>query len=204
MRSDHQSRPSRQTPKTGFALPGIFGLLTLGAVLFVFALTEAQLLPLRGQGFRQVCLLGGGLLLLSGVAELRRKNGFGATTFLGFGFFWLSLSAFFYGPHRIDNPVESTLFASYVIMWAMFSCILFLGTLRQGYLLQTTFALMAVYLLTFGAAFLSNQPGWLLVTGYLGAGCGVLLWVLGLGRLKSKRWLRQPQMAGIAVPAKKA
>jgi len=183
MRTGKLSSQPRSQQDPPFSMPGFSGLLILGVIVSLFALVEMNLWPVPARDIRILQLLGGGLMLLSGFNELRRNNGFGTMVNFGYGFFWLSMSAFFYVPHgpaRSDNP---TLLASYVIMWGLFSCILFLGTLRQAYLLRTAMASLAVYLFALGAALLVGQPGLQAAAGGFGLTCGVMFLALGMLRL---------------------
>lgn len=166
------------------ANPGAFGLLVLGVLVTLFAVVEARLLPLPLRGFSLLLLAGGVSLLAAGVVEIRRQNGFGATAFCGYGFFWLSLLTLFIYPRLGQgHPLQVSMLASYMIMWGLFSAILFLGTLQLSRTLRLAFILLTSYQLCFAAG-LALQAGALQqVAGCLGAACGLLFIVLGAVKL---------------------
>jgi len=185
------------------AMPGAVSLLLLAVTISMFALVEMQLVRMSGLGFRLLLLTCGGGLLLTGFAELGRKKAFGSMLTLGYGFFWLSLSALFYVPHgtvRVDNP---QLLASYVIMWGMFSSLLFLGTLSKAYLLRTAMASLAIYQFSFGAALLSGYAGLQIVSGGFGLSCSWLFLVLAVLRIDSNLKSRRARLAKLGLSAEK-
>ena len=181
------SAHSKQIDMDRPVLPGCCGFWSLGLTVGLLSLVEMQIWPFPLRLFRLLLLLGGGVMLLAGFYELRRKNDFGTMMNFGFGFFWLSLCGFFYvplGPGRSENPA---LLACFVIMWGLFSCILFLGTLRQAYLTRTAVASLAIYQFAWGAALLKGQPELQVVAGGFGLASGMLFLVLGAVRLGRNR-----------------
>lgn len=172
--STKQSQPrSRSNP--ALCAPGFFGVLVMGASVGVFSLAELGWLVLPGQGLRLLLLLAGGLLLLSGIAELKRQNGFGSLIGLGYGFYWLALSAFLYVPHGPERSSNPHLLASYIVMWGLFTSILFLGTLLQQRLLRVAIIALALFQFAFGAALLNGTPLLQQLACYTGLGSAVLL-----------------------------
>lgn len=183
MSSTRSSASSAGHSPGGFVLPGCPGLLIFGITLMLFSLVEMQLWPVPGPRFRWLLLVGGTLMLLAGLGDLRHRNGFGAILNLAFGFFWLSLSAFVYIPHGPGRSENPALLASYVIMWGMFSCLLFLASLRQSKLLRAALGFLAVYQFALGAALLHGHAWLQLAAGTFGLSCGGLLLILGMLRL---------------------
>jgi len=168
------------------ANPGAWGLVTHGLVIALFAVVEAGLLPLPLREFGMLLLAGGLLLLTAGGVEIRRQNGFGATAFCGYGFFWLSLLALFIYPRLGQgHAFHPSMLASYLIMWGLFTAILFLGTLRLSRTLRLAFVLLTVYQLSMAAGLAMNVGSIQLLAGYLGAACGLLFVVLGAVKLGS-------------------
>jgi len=203
MPSGKQTETDRSGRAQGQAMPRAVGLLLLAVSISLFALVEMQLVRMSGLGFRLLLLICGGGLLLTGFAELGRKNAYGSMLTLGYGFFWLSLSALFYAPHgtlRVDNP---QLLASYVIMWGMFSSLLFLGALGKAYLLRTAMASLAVYQFSFGATLLSGRAGLQLVAGGFGLSCAWLFTVLAVVQVDNHLKLRRARLAKLGLSAEK-
>jgi uncharacterized protein len=203
MQTGSQTKTTRAGRVRHQAMPGAVGLLLLAVTISLFALVDMQLIRISGHGIRLLLLICGGGLLLTGFSELGRKNAFGSMLTFGFGFFWLSLSALFYVPHgtvRVDNP---DLLASYVIMWGMFSSLLFLGTLGKAYLLRTAMASLAVYQFSFGAALLIGHAGLQLVAGGFGLSCAWLFLLLAVVRIDGNLKLRRARLAKLGLSAKK-
>lgn len=184
-------------PPGRFVLPGFPGLLIFGITLLLFSLVEMQLWPVPGPRFRWLLLLGGGLMLVAGLDELRRNNRFGAMLNLAFGFFWLSLSAFVYIPHGPGRSENPAVLASYIIMWGMFSCLLFLAGLRQAHLLRMALVSLAIYQFALGAALLHGYAWLQAAAGVFGLTCGGLFLALGMLRLVQHLRLRHRQPIGL-------
>lgn len=165
------------------ANPGACGLMILGVLVTLFAVVEARLLPLPLRGFSLLLLVGGLALLVSGGLEIRRQNGFGAAAFCGYGFFWLSLLTLFIYPRLgLERHFHASMLASYMIMWGLFSAILFLGTLHLSRTLRLTFVLLTAYQLCFAAGLVMRIGGLQQLAGGLGALCGLLFIGLGVAR----------------------
>jgi len=161
------------------ANPGSASLGLLGLTLILFALVGAKLLPLPFREFGLLLLVAGVLQLVTGGFELNRQNGFGAIASFGYGFFWLSLIALYIYPQLSHGHAPSdSMLACYLIMWAFFTGVLFLGTLRLSRTLRLAFVLLALYLLSFAAGLAMHLPGLQVVAGYLGGVCGLLFLVL--------------------------
>jgi succinate-acetate transporter protein len=178
------------------ANPGGVGLVLLGLTLILFALVSANLLPLPVREFGLLLMVAGGLHLLAGGFELRRQNGFGATACFGYGFFWLSLIALFIYPQLSHGhaPGDSML-ACYLIMWAFFTGVLFLGTLRLSRTLRLAFVLLAVYQLSFAAGLAMQIHLLQIIAGYLGGACGLLFLVLAGVKICADRRAQAPIVA---------
>jgi len=180
------------------ANPGSVGLVLLGMTLILFALVSANLLLLPVRGFGLLLMAAGGLHLLAGAFELRRQNGFGATACIGYGFFWLSLIALFIYPQlKHGHAPSDSMLACYLIMWAFFTGVLFLGTLRLSRTLRLAFVLLATYQLLFAAGLAMQLPLLQVLAGYLGSTCGLLFLVLaGVKFFADKRSRRQVIVVG--------
>jgi len=172
----------------------------LGLTLILYALVGAKLLPLQPREFGLLLLAAGVLQLVAGVFELNRQNGFGAIVGFGYGFFWLSLIALVIYPQLSQGHAPSdSMLACYLIMWAFFTGVLFLGTLRLSRTLRLAFGLLAVYLLGFAAGLAMQLPALQVIAGYLGAVCGLLFLVLA-GVTLAAEWRSRPP---VAVAARK-
>lgn len=161
--------------------PAALGFLGLGMTLLLFTLNQAGLLPLNNSSLATGLFYGGLGQLLVGMMEYHRKNAFGAVAFTAFGFFWLSLIALFVSPMiGWSGAPQGVALSSYLIMWGLFTGLLFMGTLRQARLVRVLFALLSLFLLTKAAAVMTGRPVVDLAAHYLGLSCGSLLVLLAL------------------------
>lgn len=159
--------------------PAALGLLGLGMTLLLFTLNQAGVLPLNNSSLATGLFYGGMGQLLVGMMEYHRKNAFGAVAFTAFGFFWFSLIALFVSPViGWSGAPHSVALSSYLIMWGLFTGLLFMGTLRQSRLVRFLFALLSMFLLAKAAAVMTGRPIVALTAHSLGFCCGSLLVLL--------------------------
>src|ERR1700712_1798931 len=73
---------------------------------------------------------GGLAQIIAGIMESRKNNTFGMTAFISYGFFWLTLVGLLVMPKLgwAAAPSEKGMIA-YLIMWGLFTSLLFIGTL---------------------------------------------------------------------------
>ena len=77
------------------------------------------------------------------------------TAFISYGFFWISLVALiFMGKWGWITPTPGTALVAYLIMWGIFTLLLFFGTLRINRALQFVFGTLTIlfFLLAIGDA----------------------------------------------------
>jgi succinate-acetate transporter protein len=105
--------------------------------------------------------------------EAKKNNTFGLTAFVSYGFFWLSLVGLLVMPKLgwVAAASEKGMIA-YLIMWGIFTLLLFIGTLKISRALQFVFATLTIlfFLLALGDA--TGNAGIKTFTGYEGILCG--------------------------------
>jgi uncharacterized protein len=148
--------------------------------LFAFGMTTI-LLNLHGAGFYEMnsmilnmgLFYGGIAQVIAGIMESKKNNTFGFTAFISYGFFWLTLVGLIVFPKLgwMAAPSSSAMIA-FLIIWGIFTLLLFIGTLRLNRALQFVFGSLVIlfFLLALGDA--TENAAIKTFTGYEGIICG--------------------------------
>jgi len=116
---------------------------------------------------------GGLAQVIAGIMESKKNNTFGFTAFISYGLFWLTLVGLLVFPKLgwMTAPSGGAMIA-YLIMWGIFTLLLFIGTLRLNRALQFIFASLTLlfFLLALGDA--TENATIKTLTGYEGIICG--------------------------------
>ena len=155
------------------ANPGPLGLLAFGMTTVLLNLHNAGIYEMNSMILGMGIFYGGLAQIIAGILESKKNNTFGMTAFISYGFFWLSLVGLIVMPKLgwIDKTSGTALIA-YLIMWGIFTFLLFFGTLRLSKALQFVFASLTVlfFLLALGDA--TENAAIKTFTGYEGIVCG--------------------------------
>jgi succinate-acetate transporter protein len=170
------------TGKTEFANPAPLGLMGFGMTTILLNLHNLGLFGMSSMILAMGIFYGGIAQIIAGVMEFRKGNTFGTTAFTSYGLFWLTLV------YLILHPIESPQFApdnaamaAYLLMWGLFTFIMFFGTLKANRALQTVFMSLAIlfFLLAAARAF----PSLLIIAGAEGVFCGFSAFYLSLAEV---------------------
>jgi succinate-acetate transporter protein len=148
--------------------------------LFGFGMTTV-LLNLHNAGFYEMdsmilamgIFYGGISQIIAGIMESKKNNSFGFTAFVSYGFFWLTLVGLIVMPKLgWITAASNTGMIAYLVMWGIFTGILFFGTLKISRALQFVFATLTIlfFLLALGDA--TGNAGIKQFTGFEGIICG--------------------------------
>lgn len=162
------------TGKTGSALanPAPLGLLGFGMTTFLLNLHNAGLIELSVVIIAMGFALGGAAQIIAGIIEFFKNNTFGATAFTAYGFFWWSLIFIWINPFEGVVPADKTSMGWYLLLWGIFTLLMFVGTLRLNRGLQVVFASLAVLFFLLSAGDFLGNPAINQVGGYVGLFCG--------------------------------
>jgi succinate-acetate transporter protein len=106
--------------------------------------------------------------------ESKKNNTFGMTAFLSYGFFWLTLVGLIVMPKLGWIPAASEeAMVAYLIMWGLFTLLLFIGTLRISRALQFVFATLTILFFLLAAGDATGNASLKTFTGYEGILCGL-------------------------------
>lgn len=178
------------TPATmgvGFADPGPLGLAAFAGTTFFLSVVNTNML---GSSVETVVLglalfYGGIAQFAAGMWEFVKGNTFGALAFASYGAFWMS---FWYLLNHLPKEAKANdLFHAvglYLLMWAIFTAYMTIGSMRVS---GAVFAVFALLTLTFIALaigwfaystsdFEKNSSGWIHLGGWLGIVTAAAAW----------------------------
>ena len=137
------------------ANPAPLGLMGFGMTTILLNLHNAGFFPLDSMILSMGIFYGGLAQVIAGTMEWKKGNTFAATAFTSYGMFWLSLVALVVLPKAgwgIAAPGKELAMPAYLVMWGIFTAVLFIGTLRLNRALQVVFGTLVVlfFLLAIG------------------------------------------------------
>jgi succinate-acetate transporter protein len=166
------------------ANPAPLGLLGFGMTTVLLNLHNAGLYGLDSMIVAMGIFYGGLAQIFAGIMEWKKGNTFGTTAFASYGLFWLSFVGLVFFPKMglIDAPMPAAM-AAYLIMWGIFTAVMFIGTLKLNRALQFVFFSLAVlfFLLALGDIF--NSPAIKTIAGFEGILCGLSAVYAGLAQV---------------------
>lgn len=136
------------------ANPAPLGLMGFGMTTVLLNLHNAGAFDLNPMILAMGIFYGGMAQIFAGILEYRKGNTFGTTAFLSYGLFWLTLVAIWLLPYMgvpiAGNDKQKVLamskssFGFYLFMWGLFTCYMFIGTLKLNRALQVVFASLTI------------------------------------------------------------
>ena len=147
--------------KTGNPAP--LGLMGFGMTTILLNLHNAGFIALDSMILSMGIFYGGLAQVIAGIMEWKKGNTFAATAFTSYGMFWLSLVALITLPKTGLGVAGPSGFSvpAYLIMWGIFTLVLFFATLRLNRALQVVFGSLTVlfFMLAAGDAAGSRRSG---------------------------------------------
>ena len=172
------------TIKDNSANPAPLGLLAFGLTTVLLNLHNAGIFEMNSMILAMGIFYGGIAQIIAGIMESKKNNTFGFVAFVSYGSFWLTLVALIAIPKFGWVPAASpTAMIAYLIMWGIFTILLFIGTIRISRALQFIFATLAIlfFLLAYGES--AGGASIKTFTGYEGIVCGASAIYAGAGAL---------------------
>ena len=160
--------------KDATANPGPLGLMGFGMTTVLLNLHNAGFFALGSMVLAMGIFYGGLAQIFAGTMEWKKGNTFGTTAFLSYGLFWLSLVGIIVMPGMgWGKAPQKSAMVAYLIIWGIFTGVMFIGTLKLNKALQFVFG--SLTLLFFLLAF-SDATGSMVIkhiAGYEGIICGL-------------------------------
>jgi succinate-acetate transporter protein len=159
--------------KDQLANPAPLGLFGFGMTTVLLNLHNAGLYEMNSMILAMGLFYGGLAQVIAGILEYRKNNSFGMTAFISYGFFWISLVCLILMAKWGWIPATpGTALVAYLIVWGIFTLLLFFGTLRINRALQFVFGSLTIlfFLLAIGDA--TKNESITRLAGFEGIICG--------------------------------
>ena len=184
--------------KDSTANPAPLGLLAFGLTTVLLNLHNAGIFEMNSMILAMGIFYGGITQIIAGIMEAKKNNTFGLVAFVSYGSFWLTLVALIVMPKLGWVAAASeTAMVAYLVMWGIFTGLLFIGTLRLSKALQFVFATLTIlfFLLALGDA--TGNQALKTFTGYEGIICGASAIYTGIGALLNEVYGRTVLPLGV-------
>jgi len=179
------SEPTQIKDTTGNPAP--LGLLGFGLTTVLLNLHNAGYYEMNSMILAMGLCYGGAAQIIAGIMEWKKGNTFATTAFVSYGFFWLSLVAIILLPKipglNVTATNESSL-ATYLLLWGIFTAVMFLGTFKLARATQFVFGSLTLlfFLLAIGD-YTAAGPAFKHFTGFEGIICGASAIYTGLAQV---------------------
>lgn len=170
----HPINESVTTTRDTMANPAPLGLLGFGMTTVLLNLHNAGLYSLDSMIMAMGIFYGGLAQIVAGIMEWKKGNTFGTTAFTSYGLFWLSLVALVLFPEMgiISAPLPAAM-AAYLIMWGIFTSVMFIGTLKINRALQFVFFSLATLFFLLALSEIFGNTVLRIIAGFEGIICGL-------------------------------
>jgi succinate-acetate transporter protein len=160
--------------KDNFANPAPLGLMGFGMTTVLLNIHNAGYYKLSTMILAMGICYGGLAQIIAGIMEWKKNNTFGTTAFTSYGLFWLSFVGLLIRPKLgLGAAADNAGLIAALVMWGIFTSLMFIGTLRATRALQFVFGSLAVlfFLLAIGDA--TENQAIKTFTGFEGIICGL-------------------------------
>jgi succinate-acetate transporter protein len=164
--------------------PAPLGLFAFGMTTVLLNLHNAGYYPLDTMILAMGIFYGGIAQVIVGIMEWKKKNTFGTLAFSSYGLFWLTLVGLIVMPKLGwgEKPGESAMI-SYLVMWGIFTGLLFIGALKLNRALQFVFLSLTVLFFMLAYGDYTGDKGFKILTGYEGIICGLSAMYTGIAQV---------------------
>jgi len=170
--------------KDATANPAPLGLLGFGMTTVLLNLHNAGLYGMGSMILAMGIFYGGLAQIIAGIMEWKKNNTFGTTAFTSYGLFWLTLVALIVMPEMgWAAAPETKAMAFYLLMWGIFTFVMFFGTLRANRALQFVFLSLAILFFLLSIGDFSGSGLVKKIAGYEGIVCGLAAVYAGLAQV---------------------
>jgi uncharacterized protein len=175
--------------KEGIANPAPLGLCAFGTTTVLLNLHNSGIFEINSMILAMGIFYGGIAQVIAGIIEAKKNNTFGLTAFTSYGLFWLSLVALIVMPKLgwMAAPSEKAMVA-YLLIWGLFTLLLFFGTLRLSRALQLVFATLTVLFILLALGDSTGNDSIKHLAGYEGVVCGGLAIYTGIAGLLNEMY----------------
>jgi succinate-acetate transporter protein len=173
--------------------PAPLGLLGFGMTTVLLNIHNAGFYPIDTMILGMGIFYGGAAQVIAGIMEWKKNNTFGTTAFTSYGMFWLTLVALICLPKMIAGLVAPTptAFGCYLVIWGIFTGVMFIGTLKLSRALQFVFLSLTILFFLLAAGKFTGNEAITNVAGYEGIICGLSAIYAGLAQVLNEIYGRE-------------
>lgn len=164
--------------------PAPLGLMGFGMTTVLLNLHNTGLFTLGTMILAMGIFYGGAAQIIAGIMEWKKGNTFATTAFISYGFFWLTLVGLILMPKLgLGVAPDNSAMVAFLVMWGIFTGVLFIATLKLSRALQFVFASLTIlfFLLAIGDAL--HSPLIKQIAGFEGIVCGASAIYAGLAQV---------------------
>ena len=178
--------------KDSTANPAPLGLMGFGMTTVLLNLHNAGLFGLGTMILAMGIFYGGIAQLFAGYMEWKKGNTFGMTAFTSYGLFWFSLVGLIVFPAMGWGAAPSdTAMGSYLLMWGIFTGVLFIATLKINRALQLVFSSLTILFFLLAAEHFTGISAIGTAAGIEGIFCGFSAIYAGLAQVINEVYGRE-------------
>jgi len=171
------------------ANPAPLGLTAFGMTTVLLNLHNAGFFELGSMILAMGIFYGGLAQVVAGIMEWKKNNTFGTTAFLSYGFFWLTLVALIVLPKLgLADASSKGAMAAYLLMWGLFTAVMFFGTLRANRALQFVFGSLTILFILLALGEATGNGTITMIAGYEGLLCGFSAIYAGLAQVLNEMY----------------
>ena len=166
------------------ANPAPLGLMGFGMTTVLLNLHNAGVFELGSMILAMGIFYGGMAQVIAGIMEWKKGNTFGTTAFTSYGLFWLSLVAIIVLPKLgVAIPANNAAMVAYLLMWGIFTGVMFIGTLKLNRALQFIFATLTILFFLLALGDITQDHTIRHIAGFEGIICGFSAVYTGLAQV---------------------
>ncbi len=154
--------------------PAPLGLAAFGMTTILLNIHNAGFFAMDTMIFAMGIFYGGIAQIIAGIMESKKKNTFGFTAFISYGFFWIALVGLMVMPKLGwgDAPSKTSM-AAFLSVWCLFSMFMLIATFKLNRALQAIFALLVVLFILLITANVTGNETIHKLAGFEGIICGL-------------------------------
>jgi uncharacterized protein len=173
------------------ANPAPLGLLGFGMTTVLLNIHNAGIFPIDSMILAMGIFYGGIGQVIAGIMEWKKNNTFGTTAFTSYGLFWLTLVALLVLPKLgLAEPSPKLAMGFYLLMWGIFTFVMFFGTLKLNRALQFVFLSLTILFFLLAIRDFADNALIGTIAGWEGIICGASAIYTGLAQVLNELYGR--------------
>ena len=178
--------------------PAPLGLLAFGMTTVLLNVHNAGLIEMSSMILAMGIFYGGIAQVIAGAMEWKKGNTFGLVAFSSYGLFWLTLVGLIVMPKLgWIGAASRTGMVYYLVMWGLFTLLMFFGTIKLSKALQVVFGTLTVLFVLLAIAAGTGSDAMEMFAGYEGILCGASAIYTGIGIVLNEVYSRPVLPLGI-------